>query len=69
MVITMDDICKNLYASYGALLRAGFTDGHALGIISNTMCQLIMQNVLRDEAEVKRMLETPTKPLQTEVLK
>lgn len=57
MLIDLDLVGKKLYKVYCGLRNGGFTDGHALGIISNTLGHLITQDILREEAEAKRILE------------
>lgn len=58
MVVTEKDIGIKLYGLYNSLRSAGFGEGQTLGIISQTLSHLVMQNILTDLADSKRTMET-----------
>jgi len=58
MVVSIRSVGKMMYEVHSALIRGGFTEGHALSIVSNCLAHLLTQNILREEAESKRILDT-----------
>jgi len=57
MLVDAEKVGQDAYKLYCGLIKGGFTEGHALSIISQSISHLLMQNILREEAEAKRICE------------
>lgn len=61
MLVTTKRTAQLAYELYGELLNAGFTQAHALCIIGGFIQNLLMQDILQEHAESKRVFENGQK--------
>lgn len=55
--IDIKTLTQDAWKMYSGLIDAGFTQGHAMGLISQFLCHSYMQQKLQEEAEFKKIIK------------